>query len=113
MQVGILAIGVFDWTERNRSTGTAAWVPPSFQSSQVAGGGAGGQPVNASEYAGRRIVGVVFVVLIFITLVIYGMGVHVVDLRRADAGVVQRDGNCAGRLSPVGARLDHVVGIRR
>jgi len=75
MQVGILAVGVFDWTERNRSTGTAAWVPPSFQSSQVAGGGAGGQPVNASEYAGRRIVGVVFVVLIFITLVIYGMWV--------------------------------------
>src|SRR6185295_10783596 len=70
MQVGILAIGVFDWTERNRSNGTEAWVPPSFQSSQVAGGGAGGQPIGASEYAGRRIVGVVFVVLIFITLVI-------------------------------------------
>ena len=75
MQVGILAIGVFDWTERNRSNGTAAWVPPSFQSSQVASGGAGGQPLGASEYAGRRIVGVVFVVLIFITLVIYGMWV--------------------------------------
>jgi ABC-2 type transport system permease protein len=74
MQIGILAIGVFDWTERNRGNGTAAWVPPSFQSSQVAGG-AGGQPIGASEYAGRRIVGVVFVVLIFITLVIYGMWV--------------------------------------
>jgi ABC-2 type transport system permease protein len=75
MQVGILAIGVFDWTERNRNTGTEAWVPPSFQSSQVAGGGVAGQTVDASEYAGRRIVGVVFVVLIFITLVIYGMWV--------------------------------------
>ena len=75
MQVGILAVGVFDWTERNRASGTAAWVPPSFQSSQVAGGGPGGQPIGASEYAGRRIVGVVFVVLIFITLVIYGMWV--------------------------------------
>jgi ABC-2 type transport system permease protein len=75
MQVGILAVGVFDWTERNRGNGTAAWIPPSFQSSQVAGGGAAGQPIGASEYAGRRIVGVVFVVLIFITLVIYGMWV--------------------------------------
>ena len=74
MQVGILAIGVFDWTERNRSTGTAQWVPPSFQSNQIAGG-ATSQPIGASEYAGRRIVGVVFVVLIFITLVIYGMWV--------------------------------------
>jgi ABC-2 type transport system permease protein len=75
IQVGILAIGVFDWTEHNRGGGTVAWIPPSFQSSQVAGGGGGAQPIGASEYAGRRIVGVVFVVLIFITLVIYGMWV--------------------------------------
>jgi ABC-2 type transport system permease protein len=74
IQVGILAIGVFDWTEHNRGGGTAAWIPPSFESSQVAGG-AGAQPIGASEYAGKRIVGVVFVVLIFITLVIYGMWV--------------------------------------
>jgi ABC-2 type transport system permease protein len=75
IQVGVLAVGIFDWTERIRNTGTAAWVPPSFNSSQVGGASASGQPIGASEYAGRRIVGVVFVVLIFITLVIYGMWV--------------------------------------
>jgi ABC-2 type transport system permease protein len=75
IQVGILAIGVFDWTEHNRGGRTAAGIPPSIQASQVAGGGAGAQPIGPSEYAGRRIVGVVFVVLIFITLVIYGMWV--------------------------------------
>src|SRR6478672_325504 len=75
IQVGILAIGVFDWTEHNRGGGTVAWIPPSFQSSQVAGGGGGAQPIGASEYAGRRVVGVVFVVLVFITLVICGMWV--------------------------------------
>ena len=108
MQVGILAIGVFDWTERNRSNGTEAWVPPSFQSSQVAGGGAGGQPIGASEYAGRRIVGVVFVVLIFITLVIYGMWVA--------AGVVAEKSSRVMELlisaaSPAELVLGKVAGI--
>jgi ABC-2 type transport system permease protein len=108
MQVGILAVGVFDWTERNRNTGTASWVPPSFQSSQVAGGGAGGQPIDASEYAGRRIVGVVFVVLIFITLVIYGMWVA--------AGVVAEKSSRVMELlisaaSPAELVLGKVAGI--
>jgi ABC-2 type transport system permease protein len=108
MQVGILAVGVFDWTERNRANGTSAWVPPSFQSSQVAGGGAGGQPIGASEYAGRRIVGVVFVVLIFITLVIYGMWVA--------AGVVAEKSSRVMELlisaaSPAELVLGKVAGI--
>jgi ABC-2 type transport system permease protein len=77
MNVGTLMIGVLDWIGDNPGGGTASeFFTPAFESAQVnAGAGGGGGIVPASEYAGRRIVGVVFVVLIFITLVIYGMWV--------------------------------------
>jgi ABC-2 type transport system permease protein len=75
IQVGVLAIGIFDFINNN-VLGGGTFQVPDFASSQVGGGGnAGAKPIEASEYAGRRIVGVVFVVLIFITLVIYGMWV--------------------------------------
>ncbi|MEO8272812.1 MAG: ABC transporter permease [Chloroflexota bacterium] len=76
MNVGTLMIGVLDWVGSNPGGGATPFFTPIFDSAQVtAGAGAGAAPVGASEYAGRRIVGVVFVVLIFITLVIYGMWV--------------------------------------
>ncbi len=76
INVGSLMIGVLDWVGANPGGGGTPFFTPLFDSSQVnAGGGGGGVAVSASEYAGRRIVGVVFVVLIFITLVIYGMWV--------------------------------------
>jgi ABC-2 type transport system permease protein len=74
IQMGTLAIAIFDWSRTYGSALSNPFLTPAFQQSNV-GGAAGGQPVQASEYAGRRIVGVVFVVLIFITLVIYGMWV--------------------------------------
>ena len=76
INVGSLMIGVLDWVGSNPGGGATKFFTPVFDSAQVnAGGGPGSAPVGASEYAGRRIVGVVFVVLIFITLVIYGMWV--------------------------------------
>jgi ABC-2 type transport system permease protein len=76
IQVGALAIGIFDWIKINGAGVTGPFLAPIFDSAQVAGGGgATAGPIAASEFAGRRIVGVVFVVLIFITLVIYGMWV--------------------------------------
>ena len=75
IQVGALAVSIFDWVRDNNGAGGPLFQPAAFETSSVGGGGGGGQPIDASEYAGRRIVGVVFVVLIFITLVIYGMWV--------------------------------------
>ena len=75
LQIGAFAVGIFDFISHNQLGGGSFQVPD-FVSAQVGGGGNGSpQPIEASEYAGRRIVGVVFVVLIFITLVIYGMWV--------------------------------------
>ena len=74
INIGILAIAIFDFVAQN-PLGEGFQVP-TFDSAQVgASGGGAAAAVDPSEYAGRRIVGVVFVVLIFITLVIYGMWV--------------------------------------
>ena len=75
MQVGTLAIGIFDYVSVNSGGIVAPFLVPLFSSSQVAAGGGNVAPVDASDYAGRRIVGVVAVVVIFITVVIYGMWV--------------------------------------
>jgi len=74
--VGALAVAILDWTATNKPTDpTQQFIVPSLQVVSAAGPTAGGAPLAASDFAGRRIVGVVFVVLIFITLVIYGMWV--------------------------------------
>ena len=73
INIGILAIAIFDFIAQN-PLGEGFQVP-TFDSAQVGASGGGAAAVDPSEYAGRRIVGVVFVVLIFITLVIYGMWV--------------------------------------
>jgi ABC-2 type transport system permease protein len=68
-------VAILDWTAAHSvAAGTPFQVPGL---SVIAAGGptAGGLPVSGAEYASRRIVGIVFVVLIFITLVIYGMWV--------------------------------------
>jgi ABC-2 type transport system permease protein len=72
VSIGAFAIAVLDYTATN--PGSAEFRLPDVRQQSVGGPG-GGHPVSAAEYASRRVVGVVFVVLIFITLVIYGMWV--------------------------------------
>jgi ABC-2 type transport system permease protein len=74
-QIGTFSVGVLDWMSTNGRPGAPSFLLPSVQVNAAAGPTAGGAPPTAAEFAGRRIVGVVFVVLIFITLVIYGMWV--------------------------------------
>jgi ABC-2 type transport system permease protein len=73
--VGTLTVAILDWTEANNRGATQPFLMPTLDLIAAAGPNAGGQPIGAAEFASRRIVGVVFVVLIFITLVIYGMWV--------------------------------------
>jgi ABC-2 type transport system permease protein len=81
---------------------------PTLDLIAAAGPNAGGQPIGAAEFASRRVVGVVFVVLIFITLVIYGMWVA--------AGVVAEKSSRVMELlisaaSPAQLVVGKVVGI--
>jgi ABC-2 type transport system permease protein len=73
--VGSFAVAVLDWTASQPAGGTQFRIP--IIPPPIAAGGptSGGEPLSGSEYASRRIVGIVFVVLAFITLVIYGMWV--------------------------------------
>jgi ABC-2 type transport system permease protein len=109
IQVGTLAVSIFDWIDDNGTGNATTFLPPGFDTASVSGGAGGGtQPIAASEYAGRRIVGVVFVVLIFITLVIYGMWVA--------AGVVAEKSSRVMELlisaaSPAELVIGKVVGI--
>jgi len=75
LKVGALAVAILDWNAATRSTGGPAFQLPNVDVVAAAGPTAGGAPLSAADYASRRVIGIVFVVLIFIILVIYGMWV--------------------------------------
>jgi ABC-2 type transport system permease protein len=75
LQLGAFSVGVLDWTASNPNA-TNPFVPPGFAVVDAGAASAGGAAaVDTSEYASRRIVGIVFVVLSFLTLVFYGLWV--------------------------------------
>ncbi len=76
LQLGTFMIGVLDYTSANPNP-NHPFLMPSFSvvDAGAAAGSGGGTPVDTSEYASRRIVGIVFVVLSFLTLVFYGLWV--------------------------------------
>ena len=72
LSVGTLSVGFFDFANRNPVN---EFQIPSFDVFRQTGGGVGAAPYDPSAYASRLIVGAVFGVLIFITIVSYGMWV--------------------------------------
>jgi ABC-2 type transport system permease protein len=76
LQVGAFAVGILDWTASQPPGGTP-FVTPTFAvvDAGAASGGGGAATIDTAEYASRRIVGIVFVVLSFLTLVFYGLWV--------------------------------------
>jgi ABC-2 type transport system permease protein len=76
LQVGALGVGVLDWSASNPEA-TQGFVVPKFSlvDPGASGGPDGDATVDPAEYASRRIVGIVFVVLSFLTLVFYGLWV--------------------------------------
>ncbi len=76
LQIGAFAVGILDWTAA-QPAGQDPFLPPTFavvDAGAVAGGGSG-VAIDTAEYASRRIVGIVFVMLAFLTLVFYGLWV--------------------------------------
>ena len=78
LQIGSFAVGVLDWTA-SQPPSSDPFVVPGFEvvdAGAVGGaGGSGAAAIDTAEYASRRIVGIVFVVLSFLTLVFYGLWV--------------------------------------
>ncbi|HEX5828272.1 MAG TPA: ABC transporter permease, partial [Candidatus Limnocylindrales bacterium] len=80
LQLGTFTVGLFDWTASTEVEQGNEFKFPGFEvSDPLVGDGSassGGEPaIDAAEYASRRIVGIVFVVLTFLTLVFYGLWV--------------------------------------
>jgi ABC-2 type transport system permease protein len=81
LQIGAFAVGILDWTA-TQPPSKQPFVQPTFTVVDGTSGGPGGSSsagsgaqVGSAEYASRRIVGIVFVVLAFLTLVFYGLWV--------------------------------------
>ncbi len=106
--VGALAVAILDWTANLRPTGGPTFQMPRLDLVAAGGPSAGGVPLGGAEFASRRILGIVFVVLVFITTIIYGMWVA--------AGVVaEKSGRVMelllGAASPAQLVVGKVVGI--
>ncbi len=71
LTLGMFGVAVLDYASRNPASGFEL---PDTQILRAAGGG-GTSTIGASAYASRLIVGAVFGILIFLTIVIYGMWV--------------------------------------
>jgi ABC-2 type transport system permease protein len=73
--VGIV-LGVYDWTSNlPDDVSIGAYQPPAFQVDAVGAPTEDGRPIDAQQIASRGFLGVVFVVLLFLTVIIYGMWV--------------------------------------
>ena len=72
LSIAVFGVALLDYSTRNAVT---AFELPQLELLRSSGDGAGSVPFSASNFASRLIVGAVFGVLIFITIVIYGMWV--------------------------------------
>ncbi|MEA2610615.1 MAG: type transport system permease protein [Chloroflexota bacterium] len=76
LSVAAFGIGVLDWNARLPVTAARSpFVTPNYRVDSISGATDGGKPIGAQEAASRGFLGIVFVVLLFITVVIYGMWV--------------------------------------
>jgi ABC-2 type transport system permease protein len=73
--VGTFAVAILEWTETNLAAGGDPFLIPTLQVVAAAGPNSGGVPLGASEIASRQLFGTVLVVVLFLTIVIYGMWV--------------------------------------
>jgi ABC-2 type transport system permease protein len=76
LAVAAFGIGVLDWSSRlPPGTDAPEFVTPAFRVDSLSAATNGGRPLDAQEAASRGFLGVVFVVLLFMSVIIYGMWV--------------------------------------
>jgi ABC-2 type transport system permease protein len=105
---GTMAAAILDWQALLPGETAAPFHPPDFSVAAANTAFEGGRPIDAQEAASRSFLGIAFVVLIFITLVIYGMWVA--------TGVATEKGSRVMELmisaaSPVQLLIGKVVGL--
>jgi ABC-2 type transport system permease protein len=71
-----LSVGILDWTTGlPRGSELGSFETPTFETRSLLAPKEGGQPVDAVVVASRGFLGTVFIILMFITILIYGMWV--------------------------------------
>jgi ABC-2 type transport system permease protein len=76
LSVAAFGIGVIDWSARlPPSDARIQFQPPNYRVDTINTATDAGKPLDAQQSASRGFLGIVFVVLLFITIVIYGMWV--------------------------------------
>ena len=105
--VGTLAVAILDWTSSNTVVGQQFQIPTL---AVIAAGGpsAGGTPISNAEFTARRVVGIVFVVLIFLLIVVYGMWVAAGVVAEKTSRVVEL---IVAAASPAQLLIGKVAGI--
>lgn len=73
--IGTFAVAFLEWTDLVKPSGEVPFLPPTLDILAGAGPSAGGAPLGAGEIASRQLLGTVLVVVLFLTMVIYGMWV--------------------------------------
>jgi ABC-2 type transport system permease protein len=76
LALAAFGIGVLDWSSRLPPGVTVdRFITPGFRVEALSSATEGGRPLDAQQAASRAFLGIVFVVLLFITVIIYGMWV--------------------------------------
>ncbi len=76
LSVAAFGIGVIDWSARLApGNSQVQFVPPNYRVDTINTATDGGKPLGAQQSASRSFLGIIFIVLLFITIVIYGMWV--------------------------------------
>ncbi len=73
--IATFAVAFLEWTELVKPDGQVPFLAPRLDIQAGAGPTAGGAPLGATEIASRQLLGTVLVVVLFLTMVIYGMWV--------------------------------------
>jgi ABC-2 type transport system permease protein len=105
---GTLAAAILDWQSNLPLDATNVFHPPAFDVLSTNVPTDGGRPIDAAAAASRAFLGIAFVVLIFITLVIYGMWVATGVAAEKSSRVMELMISAA---SPVQLLVGKVVGL--
>lgn len=105
---GALATAILDWQSAFPHSATTVFRPPDISVDSTAIPTEGGRPLDPQAAASRAFLGIAFVVLIFITLVIYGMWVATGVAAEKSSRVMELMISAA---SPVQLLVGKVVGL--
>jgi ABC-2 type transport system permease protein len=105
VQVGAFGVAILDWSTQ---TGAGGFQFPTLNVLAAAGPTAGGAPLGAAQIASRQLLGTVLVVVLFLTIVIYGMWVAAGVAVEKETRVMEL---LISAASPTQLVLGKVVGI--